>query len=128
MRDKVDRKQEELARLAKVAEADFLAPSRQTGWRARPLPVSIPPAGSTQARTSGNRRAGTRTNEPRAGQERRREPAPQLNGNTPPGEATRKWREGRKGAATVGLFMQVPKVNERKNSAGGRKERPGRRP
>ena len=47
LKDKVDRKQEELARLAEVAEATSSAPLRQTGWWARHLPISTPPEGST---------------------------------------------------------------------------------
>ena len=70
LKENVDRKQEELAQVAEVADANFLGHAGEDWGQARPLPILIPPAGSTKAWTSGSMRAGTRTNKPqgRAGE------------------------------------------------------------
>ena len=52
MKERIDRKQEEMARLVEVAEADLLGPVGENWCLARPFPSLKPPSGSTKARTS----------------------------------------------------------------------------
>ena len=120
LRDTVVKKQGELARMEEVREDEFLgdigngqstgqAPhTLRTLWQGQPRPGH---------QSTGKQ--GPRSTNPRAGQGRRRKPAPRLPGSPNTGEATREWREGRKGAVTARLLMPFPNVNERKNKAGG---------
>ena len=64
LKEKVDRKQDELARLVKWWNQTFSNPKGKVWGLARTLPMRTTPAGSNKAKTSGNRQARKRTNEP----------------------------------------------------------------